>query len=47
MDHPGIRQFVFFGNCIGLPVCAADGGARERVVAAVLSQPIGHRPERA
>jgi pimeloyl-ACP methyl ester carboxylesterase len=46
MDHLGIRQFFFFGNCIGgsfaLKLMEL---APERVVAGVLSQPIGHRPE--
>jgi pimeloyl-ACP methyl ester carboxylesterase len=47
MDHLGIRQFFFFGNCIGgsfalkLMERAPDG-----IVAGVLSQPIGHRPEK-
>jgi pimeloyl-ACP methyl ester carboxylesterase len=46
MDHLGIRQFMFFGNCIGgsfgLKLMERAPG---RLVAAVLSQPIGHRPE--
>jgi pimeloyl-ACP methyl ester carboxylesterase len=46
MDHLGIRQFVFFGNCIGGSFALKlMERAPERVVAAVLSQPIGHRPE--
>jgi pimeloyl-ACP methyl ester carboxylesterase len=46
MDHLGIRQFFFFGNCIGGPFALKlIERAPERVVAAVLSQPVGHRPE--
>ncbi|MEA2987337.1 MAG: hypothetical protein QOG83_48 [Alphaproteobacteria bacterium] len=46
MDHLGIRQFFFFGNCIGGPFALKlMEKAPERVVAAVLSQPVGHRPE--
>jgi pimeloyl-ACP methyl ester carboxylesterase len=46
MDHLGIRQFVFFGNCIGGSFALKlMERAPERVVAGVLSQPIGHRPE--
>jgi pimeloyl-ACP methyl ester carboxylesterase len=46
MDHLGIRQFLFFGNCIGGPFgMKLMERAPERVVAAVLSQPVGHRPE--
>ncbi len=46
MDHLGIRQFLFFGNCIGGSFALKlIERAPERVVAAVLSQPIGHRPE--
>jgi len=46
MDHLGLRQFVFFGNCIGGSFALKlMERAPERVVAAVLSQPIGHRPE--
>jgi pimeloyl-ACP methyl ester carboxylesterase len=46
MDHLGIDRFFFFGNCIGGPFglklmeCAPD-----RVIAGVLSQPVGHRPD--
>jgi len=46
MDHLGIRQFLFFGNCIG--GCFAlklMERAPDRVVAGVLSQTVGHRPE--
>src|SRR5262247_2110727 len=47
MDHLGIRQFVFFGNCIGGSFALKlMERAPERIVAAVLSQPIGHRPEK-
>src|ERR1700682_899244 len=46
MDHLGIRQFFFFGNCIGGPVAMKlMERAPQRVVAALLSQPVGHRPE--
>jgi pimeloyl-ACP methyl ester carboxylesterase len=46
MDHLGIRQFHFFGNCIGGSFALKlMERAPDRVVAAVLSQPIGHRPE--
>jgi pimeloyl-ACP methyl ester carboxylesterase len=47
VDHLGIRQFVFFGNCIGGSFALKlMERAPDRVVAAVLSQPIGHRPEK-
>ena len=47
MDHLGIRQFMFFGNCIGGSFALKlMEQAPERVVAAVLSQPVGHRPEK-
>jgi pimeloyl-ACP methyl ester carboxylesterase len=46
MDHLGIREFFFFGNCIGGPFgMKLMERAPARVVAAVLSQPVGHRPE--
>ena len=46
MDHLGIRQFAFFGNCIGGSFALKlMERAPERVVAGILSQPIGHRPE--
>jgi pimeloyl-ACP methyl ester carboxylesterase len=46
MDHLGIRQFFFFGNCIGGPFAMKlMERAPARMVAAVLSQPVGHRPE--
>lgn len=46
MDHLGIRQFLFMGYCIG--GCFAlklIEQARDRVVAGVLCQTVGHRPE--
>src|SRR5215470_5713803 len=47
MDHLGIRQFMFFGNCIGGSFALKlMQRAPDRVVAAILSQPIGHRPEK-
>src|SRR5437016_271707 len=46
MDHLGIRQFFFFGNCIGGPFAMKlMERAPQRVVAALLSQPVGPRPE--
>jgi pimeloyl-ACP methyl ester carboxylesterase len=46
MDHLGIRQFFFFGNCIGGSYALKlMERAPDRVVAGVLSQPIGHRPD--
>ena len=46
MDHLGISRFFFFGNCIGGPFAMKlMQRASQRVVAAVLSQPVGHRPE--
>src|ERR671931_1402546 len=46
MDHLGIRQFFFFGNCIGGSFAMKlMERAPQRVVAALLSQPVGHRPE--
>jgi pimeloyl-ACP methyl ester carboxylesterase len=46
MDYLGIRQFFFFGNCIGGPFAMKlMERAPQRVVAALLSQPVGHRPE--
>jgi pimeloyl-ACP methyl ester carboxylesterase len=46
MDHLGIRQFVFFGNCIGGSFALKlMQRAPDRIVAGILSQPIGHRPE--
>ena len=47
MDHLGIRQFFFFGNCIGGPFAMKlMERAPQRVVAAILSQPVGHRPDK-
>jgi len=47
MDHLGIRQFFFFGNCIGGPFgLKLMERAPARVVAAILSQPVGHRPDK-
>jgi pimeloyl-ACP methyl ester carboxylesterase len=46
IDHLGINQFFFFGNCIGGPFALKlMERAPQRVVAAVLSQPVGQRPE--
>ena len=46
MDHLGIDKFFFFGNCIGGPFAMKlMERAPQRVAAAVLSQPVGHRPE--
>jgi len=48
MDHLGIQKFFFFGNCIGGPFAMKlMERAPQRVVAAILSQPVGHRPEKA
>jgi pimeloyl-ACP methyl ester carboxylesterase len=47
MDHLDIRQFFFFGNCIGGPFAMKlMERAPQRVVAAILSQPVGHRPDK-
>src|SRR5271169_594582 len=47
MDHLGIRQFFFFGNCIGCPFAMKlMERAPQRVVAAILSQSVGHRPDK-
>ncbi len=47
MDHLGIRQFFFLGCCIGGPfVFKAIKRAPDRVVAAVICQTVGHRPEK-
>jgi pimeloyl-ACP methyl ester carboxylesterase len=46
MDHLGIHQFFYMGYCIGGPfVLKLTERAPERVVAGVLCQPVGHRPE--
>ena len=45
MDHLGIDKFFFFGNCIGGPFAMKlMARAPARVAAAILSQPVGHRP---
>ncbi|MEO6270264.1 MAG: alpha/beta fold hydrolase [Lautropia sp.] len=46
MDHLGIDKFLVMGFCIGGPfIWNLLKRAPERVVAAVLVQPSGHRPE--
>src|SRR6201999_56102 len=46
MDHLGISRFFFFGNCIGGPFAMKlMERAPQRVVAALLSQPVGHHPD--
>ena len=46
MDHLGIDQFLFIGYCIGGPFAMKlIERAPERVVAAVLCQPVGHHTE--
>jgi pimeloyl-ACP methyl ester carboxylesterase len=46
MDHLGIDKFFFMGYCIGGPfVLKVMERAPDRVVAGVLCQPVGHRPE--
>jgi len=46
MDHLGIDRFLVMGFCIGGPfIWNLLKRASERVVAAVLVQPSGHRPE--
>jgi pimeloyl-ACP methyl ester carboxylesterase len=46
MDHLGIREFMVLGCCIGGPfVLKLMERAPDRIVAAVLCQPSGHRPE--
>src|ERR1051325_2703714 len=45
MDHLGIDRFFFFGNCIGGPFgMKLMERAPQRVVAAILTQPVGHNP---
>ena len=45
MDHLGIQEFVFIGYCIGGPFAMKlIERAPERVLAAVLCQPVGHAP---
>jgi pimeloyl-ACP methyl ester carboxylesterase len=47
MDHLGISKFAFFGNCIGGPFAMKlMERAPQRVVAAILSQPVGHKPDK-
>lgn len=46
MDHLGIKQFMVLGYCIGGPFSwNLLKRVPDRVVAAVLTQPSGHRPE--
>ncbi len=46
MDHLGIQEFMVLGFCIGGPfIWNLLRRAPERVVAAVLAQPSGYRPE--
>jgi pimeloyl-ACP methyl ester carboxylesterase len=46
MDHLGIREFMVLGFCIGGPfIWNLLRRAPERIVAAVLAQPSGYRPE--
>ena len=46
MDHLGIGEFLALGFCIGGPfVLKLMQKAPDRVVAGVLCQPVGHRPE--
>jgi pimeloyl-ACP methyl ester carboxylesterase len=45
MDHLGIDKFAFFGNCIGGPFAMKlMERAPQRIIAAILSQPVGHNP---
>src|SRR6201994_2548629 len=47
MDHLGIDRFFFFGNCIGGPFAMKlMERAPNRVVAAILSQPARHKPDK-
>jgi pimeloyl-ACP methyl ester carboxylesterase len=47
MDHLGIGRFFILGCCIGGPFALkAIERAPGRIVAAVICQPVGHRPEK-
>jgi pimeloyl-ACP methyl ester carboxylesterase len=47
MDHLGIREFMVMGFCIGGPfIWNLIKRAPDRVVAGVLAQPSGYRPEK-
>src|SRR6266852_671685 len=47
MDHLGISKFMVMGFCIGGPfIWSLLKRAPDRVVAAVLAQPVGFRPEK-
>ena len=45
MDHLGIARFLVMGFCIGGPFILLLRRAPDRIVAAVLAQPSGFRPE--
>ena len=46
MDHLGVKKFMVLGYCIGQPfIWNLIKRAGDRVVAAVLTQPSGHREE--
>jgi len=46
LEHLGIREFLVLGCCIGGPfVLKLMQRAPDRVLAGVLCQPVGHRPE--
>jgi pimeloyl-ACP methyl ester carboxylesterase len=46
MDHLGIKRFMVLGFCIGGPFTwSLVGRAPERIIAAVVSQPVGFRKE--
>jgi pimeloyl-ACP methyl ester carboxylesterase len=46
MDHLGIKRFLALGYCIGGPfLWSLIKRAPDRVVAAVIAQPVGFRPE--
>jgi len=47
MDDLGINKFAFFGNCIGGPFAMKlMERAPQRIAAAILSQPVGHKPSK-